>query len=265
MKRKNDNPLPAGWQDEFAEKADLDKSFASLGTKKHFYVEALRGHIRSLQLRFEEAWDHFDRASELSEKVVEDIPNLIRQFLLHIWCFENALAEAPLAEKEIEPPVLWIPPLPKEILDDYPQVKLVINLRRMSEAVLRLHLGNWSESAEIYEDLLRDNQGTRVDILAYVYSGLAACQYNMGMEDAARRNLENAGFAILSEGRTLERVRVAGTLYALYSQIGDEEEANSWHSFLQSLPCPQATKDVFLERGKVLIERCAERSRLLVI
>src|SRR5262245_59447102 len=117
MKRKSDNPLPQGWEAEFNDRADLDVSYDQLKGRKHFFAQAYLGHIRSLQLRFEEAWDHFDKANELSEKVAEHIPNLIRQFLLHIWCFENALAEAPLAEKEIEPPVLWIPPLPKEILE----------------------------------------------------------------------------------------------------------------------------------------------------
>src|SRR2546426_381518 len=152
------SPQPAGWLDEYFDKADLDLSYSRPDDRRHFYVEALQGHIRSQQLRFEEAWDHFDKATLLCAESEENIPNLVRQFLLHIWCFENALVEAPLEDDEIDMPVLWIPELPERILADYPEVKLVIDHRRYAEALLRLHLGKWSESAELYQALIQENR-----------------------------------------------------------------------------------------------------------
>jgi tetratricopeptide (TPR) repeat protein len=260
-----ENPLPPGWFDEFLDKADFDRSFAQLDGYNHFYAEASKGNIRSQQLRFDEAWQHFDRAQELVDSAEENIPNLIREFLLHIWCFENAIVEAPLIETNIDPPALWIPELPQQVMDDYPEVKLVLNMRRNAEALLRLHLGHWDESSELYRELIEDNQKERGDQLAFYYFGLAACQHNLGMPDDARRNLENSGFAILSGGRTANRAKAAAILYALYSHLGEEEIATSWVQFLESLPCPKATKDVFLERGRILLDRCAQRSNLLVL
>ena len=265
-KRLNeDNPLPAGWLEDFMQKADFDASFGALGNNNHFYAEALRGMIRSQQLRFEEAWEHFDRANELSEKAPENIPNLIRQFLLHIWCFENALVEAPLIEGEFEPPELTIPPIPEEILRDYPEVKLVINLRRQSEALLRLHLGHFEESAEIYRGLIEDNPRDRGDILAGFYVGLGACEHNLGYREESLRTLENAGFSLLSGGKLLNRVKQAGILYAVYQHIGEEEQAESWMSYLRAQPCPAATIQVYSQRGQILLDRCTEKSSCLVI
>lgn len=260
-----ENPLPDGWLDEYFDKADLDLSYSRLDDRRHFYVEALQGHIRSQQLRFEEAWDHFDKATLLCAESEENIPNLVRQFLLHIWCFENALVEAPLEDDEIDMPVLWIPELPERILADYPEVKLVIDHRRTAEALLRLHLGKWSESAELYQALIQENRNAvHNDTLATYYLGMAACQYNMGMKEIALRYLEDAGLSVLTGGRALSRLFSAAVLYALYTRIEDYEEAKSWKSFLETFSCPQTTRDVILRRAEILMERCAEKSTLVL-
>jgi tetratricopeptide (TPR) repeat protein len=265
MTRVTVNPLPQGWQEELATKADLQSSLVALEGRSHFYVEALKGHLKSLQLKFEEAWKHFDKAQEMVDDAEESIPNLIREFLLHIWCFENAIVEAPLIETNIDPPALWIPELPQQVMEDYPEVRLVLNMRRQAEAMLRLHLGHWDEAVELYRELIEDNHKEPRSSLGFYYLGLASCQYNMGLEDEALRNLENAGLACLSDGKTLERAKLAGILYALYSHIQDGEEAQSWQAYLRGLPCPDATKEVFFERGRILLDRCAQRSSLLVL
>jgi hypothetical protein len=260
-----ENPLPEGWLDEYVDKADLDLSYSRLTARRHFYVEALRGHIRSQQLRFEDAWDHFDKATLFCAESEENIPNLVRQFLLHIWCFENALVEAPLADGDLDVPVLWIPELPERILADYPEVKLVIDHRRNAEALLRLHIGKWSESAELYQTLIQENRNSvHNDSLATYYLGMAACQHNMDMKEIALRYLEDAGLSVLTGGRTLNRLLGAAVLYAMYSRIGDLDEARSWKSFLESFKCPQPTKEVILRRADILIERCAQKESLVL-
>ena len=182
--QKKASPLPAGWFGELQDKADLQHSYDALGRRKHFYVEAFRGNLKTNQLQFGTAWEHFDRARELSLEAEEDIPNLVRQFLLNIWCFECALLEAPLAESRGKVPPLWLPELPEEIL---------------------------------------------------------------------------------TGSRTLNRAITAGLLHGLYSYMEDHEQARDWAAFIQSLDCPQATKDLSLRRGSVAMERCAARSELLVL
>jgi tetratricopeptide (TPR) repeat protein len=189
-------------------------------------------------LRFEEAWTHFDKAQDLVDEADENIPNLIREFLLHIWCFENAIVEAPLIETNINPPALWIPELPQQVMEDYPEVRLVLNMRRQAEAMLRLHLGHWDEAVELYRELIDDNQKEPGSSLAFYYVGLAACQYNMGMEEEALRNLENAGFACLSDGKTLQSSRVSSTPSTATSRMGRRRRTGS-HT---SIPSPARTR-----------------------
>jgi tetratricopeptide (TPR) repeat protein len=263
--QKKASPLPAGWFGELQDKADLQHSYDALGRRKHFYVEAFRGNLKTNQLQFGTAWEHFDRARELSLEAEEDIPNLVRQFLLNIWCFECALLEAPLAESRGKVPPLWLPELPEEILQDYPEVQLVIDMRMRSEGILRLHLGEYEESAAIFESLISRGRVPGEPQVAIYYLGLAACQFNLGEESEAWKNLENAGFAVLTGSRTLNRAITAGLLHGLYSYMEDHEQARDWAAFIQSLDCPQATKDLSLRRGSVAMERCAARSELLVL
>ena len=120
MKRSEqmDSPLPGGWLEELFEKADLERAFAALRGLKHFYIEAWKGHIRAEQLRFDAAWKYFDKAYSLANDIEENIPNLVRQFILNIWCFENAMVEAPIGDTVSEVPEAWIPELPPEFITD---------------------------------------------------------------------------------------------------------------------------------------------------
>jgi tetratricopeptide (TPR) repeat protein len=259
------SPLPAGWLEEFQNKADLQRSYAALQGGEHFYVEAFRGNIKTQQLEFGKAWEHFDRAHEKSAEAEETVPNLVRQFLLNIWCFECALLEAPLAESRGKVPPLWLPEVPEEVLQDYPEVQLVMDYRLQSEGILRLHLGECEESAAIFESLISRGKGPGEPQVAIYYLGLAACQFNLGEDNEARRNLENAGFAVLTGSRTINQAQSAGLLHGLYSYMHDHEHVRDWAVFIQSLNCPQATKDLSLRRGLVVMERCSAHSGLLVL
>ncbi len=262
-----DSPLPAGWLEDIFEKVDLERSFLKLRGLKHFWVEAWKGHIRAEQLRFESAWKYFDRAYEAAQDVEESIPNLVRQFILNIWCFQNALSEAPLADTIKDVPEAWIPELPEEILDEYPEVRRVIHLRRSSEASLRLHLGQYSDAAELYGDLVeehgcdKDSEGS----VAFHYLGLAACEYNLDFKDEALKNLENAGLVLTMSGRNWNKIKACSDLFAFYKFIGMDEEANSWDLFMERLPCPQGTRDLYKRRSKLVLDRCLENSTLLLL
>lgn len=267
--KKQDSPLPGDWLEQLFEKADFERSYASLRGLKHFYVEAWRGHLRAEQLRFDAAWKHFDKAYSLASDVEENIPNLVRQFLLNIWCFENALAEAPIGDTVTEVPEAWIPELPPEILDEYPEVRLVIQMRRRSEASLRLHLGQYSDAAEIFGELIEEGSEDKGMIdqgnLTSYYLGLAASEYNLEFREKALKNLENAGLAITTSGKTWTRARNASTIQAFYKFLKMDDEAASWDSFMENLDCPKATKDLYRKRAAMVLSRCVEKSQLLLV
>lgn len=265
VKRPPDSPLPEGWVEDIYDNVDLERAFMRLRGLKHFWVEAWRGKIRSEQLRFDAAWKYFDRAYEAAQEVEESIPNLVRQFILNIWCFHNALAEAPLAETIRDVPEAWIPDLPEEVLKDYPEVKVVIQLRRQSEAWLRLHMGQYTDAAELFGQLIEESREDKEGSSAAHYLGLAACEHNLEFSEESQRNLENAGLMISMKGRTWEKAGCASILSAFYKFLKMEEEARSWDTFIDRLPCPQTTKDIIRKKEALVFERCMQNSTLLLV
>ena len=134
------SPLPENWLKKFFRNADLEASYQELENVRHFHAETMRGRIRSLQMRFGDAWDHFDRAQSLICKAPGNTPNLVRQFVLEIYSFNNALLERPVSS-DCPMAEFSLPPLDPKILDDYPEIRYVLELRRNSEAMLRLQYG----------------------------------------------------------------------------------------------------------------------------
>lgn len=261
---QQEEPLPEGWLVEFFTRADLEDSFTKLEACGHFYAEALRGRIRSVQLRTREATRHFDRATQLAREVEHTIPNLIRGFLLSLYKLENSLLEEPFDEDE-ELPELTLPEVPEQMVEDYPEVKLLFDLRLSAEALVRLHVGDWGLSSSIYRALITRNGKGPEDVLVMYYLGLAASEHNLGLTDSAQRSFENAGLCLSLGGRLLNRVRGAGCLYAFYRYLGLKKEASEWKAFIDRLDCPQETKRVFLKRGTRQVERCTQQARLVLL
>ena len=261
---RGESVLPEGWLRDYLGKADLEASYHALRSCTHFHAETMRGRIRSLQVRPEAARKHFVKSLRLSEEVRETIPNLVRKLVLHLFWFENRLLQGPL-DGITDVPQLDLPQVPEPLMSQFPEVKYVLNLRRFAEGILRLHLGEFELSASIFSDLIEMNPGEPEDSIASYYLGLAAAQENLGLRPLARRNMENAGFAIQLGGAVLNRAQFAGKLYAFYTCMGDEEGARDWKFFVERLDCPAATKQACLKRGDILIERWSRESKLLLI
>lgn len=263
--KKFKNPtLPENWYYDFWEKVDFDQSYKDLGDNPHFYADAMRGRIRSTQLRLDEAWVHFDRAQELAVQAEETIPELMRQFALNMYSLDNALKQGVVTDFEF--PSFKIPELPDAVLEEYPEVRTAILQRQRSEALLRLHAGDYEIAADIYRDLLGCPLEKPNHIATDMYVGLAACQYNLGRVDEAMKDIQNAGFSILSgEASKLSRGFYSGLLHGLYTYFGEYEEAESWSGYLQSLEMPAASKKLFLQHGELALRRSREESRLVVL
>jgi tetratricopeptide (TPR) repeat protein len=233
---------------------------------KGFYAEALRGKIRSLQLRFEEAWHHFERAENEMTKEEETIATLVQQLTCDIWCFENAIAEARVESDEGFPFEPWMPELPERIQKDYPEIMYTLVLRQYAEGLLRLHFGHYLKAAEYFEKLIVETTDkVPWAQLPLYYLGLGASRYNLGEKEEGRRNLENAGLEIHVHGELLAQVRLSGALCGMYEFLGEEEEAQGWRLFLERLPCPEATKEAFLKRGEMIVTRSREAGGLLLL
>lgn len=264
---KYESVLPPGWYEELLEKADLEASFAALETCDSYYVDAMRGRVRSLQLRIEEAWRYLEQAAARSVDAPEELPDMARRALLQMYLLENALLCAPMDRSRPAPPC-QLPDLPgvrDATLEEYPEIRYILEMRLSIEGCFRLHLGDYHQASTTFQGLIDSWSGAPDAALALHYCGLAAARHNLGLVDLARRSLESSGLALASGGRMLNRLSAAGMLTALHEYLGEDALARDWKSHLQSLDCPEETRDAFLRRAHLLLERCVEQRCLLVL
>jgi tetratricopeptide (TPR) repeat protein len=256
--------LPKGWVQVFVEKADLEAAFKGLSSCMHFHADTMRGRVRSLQMRVNEAEAYFLIALEGSNRAPRTAKNIIRQVVLHTYWLENRLLQEPSNVAEDLPP-LDHPAFPEDLKQAHPELQVVEHMHLSAEGFLRLHAGDYEAAASLYTDLvgkLREDVGGK---LAFAYVGLAAATYNMGKPEEAARHFENAGLSIQVGGSTLDKLRVAANLYAIYRCLGPREAAADWRHFVDRIECPQATKDALLTRTKVVVERWARSEKLLLV
>ncbi len=258
------SPLPKNWLKKFFRNADLETSYQELESVRHFHAETMRGRIRSLQMRFSAAWEHFDRAQSMICEAPRNTPNLVRQFVLEIYSFNNALLERPVSS-DCPMAEFSLPPLDPKILDDYPEIRYVLELRRNSEAMLRLHTGELDRARAIYNSLLNEKPMNKAELLVVYYLGLAACEAQSGMNDEVEAHLESSSLAAQTLQKTLNQASAAAQLNAFYKFTGNGQKAMEWKLFLSRLGCPQETIALFTLRAEKIHSRCSEKGRLVLL
>lgn len=257
--------LPKRWVEEFFEAADLERSFEGLRGVRHFHADTMRGRIRSLQVRLEEAHKYFEKAYAGACIAPRSIPNLMRELTLHAYWLENRALQGPLEPVEDED-FTEFPEFPDDIIEEYPEVLVAARIRNSAEALMYLHSGKYTIAAEIYSVLVERDREERGDVLAGHYIGLAASVYNVGLRDGAMDCLEKAGTALRSGGGpVLHRCILGANLEATYRCLGEDALAEEWRRYVEALECPSATKAAFRRRTGITARRWAEESRLLVV
>ncbi len=257
-----DSPLPKGWGDRLLDGVDLEASFAELRECRHFHGYSQRGRIRSLQSRPDEACEWFDKADRLAESADPTIPNLVRTFLLQVFKFENVLLfeDAERGEIGVQP---FLPQLPDEVLDEFPEVRMALNLRKRIQGLYHLHVGHPAEAREYFLELA-DDASARPDQHLATYICLACCANNL--DDAQQRThyLDAAELAIHSAKWLFNQAAFSARLEAIYGYLGDEPKTKEWRDYQTSLCCPQASKDAFRRRAAHCITLRRDENMLFV-
>jgi hypothetical protein len=255
-------PLPPGWLRTFIDKADLAASYDALSGCTHFYAETMRGRIRALELKLDEAAKHFEQAEGLFAAAPRTTPNLLRGFLLSIYAFDFILLSGPLdpALGKTKAPIAEIS---DKVLTEHPEVSLAFEYRKSVEALFCLHVGEAVRAQELYRELLDHNPRADPEQLARYNVGLAAAQHNLSFRKACLESLECAGLCLQASTKLLPQAQVAGMLRGSYAFLGLTAEAQSWEQFLGRLPCPAPTREAFLRRGELSTLRSLEVARLV--
>jgi len=262
----SESVLPTGWLDDLFDKADLEGSFRALEGCEHFHAETMRGRIRSLQSRVREASDHFARSLALCVKEEKTIPTLLRRVICTVYNVENEILKGAVDRNIV--PETWLPEVPRQVLTKHPKLGFALHLARAAEGLVRINVGDFQISKQIFTDLI-ETESTRprestFDVLAMYYLGLAASLHNLGCREQAGKNIENAELCVQSGGRLLNRARGAGCLYAFHTYLENRRSAQDWKAFLEQITCPRLTRDAFLDRGRLLAERCNQQANLVV-
>ena len=276
MTNRKDTPIPDGWEEEFLTKADLERSYYRLIGRTHFFAAALRGRIRSYQLRPDPAWRNFMDAFERLEDAIQepgpksglDANCLIHKGLMEFYVLEHAALDFEV--EELEPFEVDAEQLPNELLEKIEALfencndtPMVFRLHRTTEAFMKLQCSEYELAAQIFGDLLEKARDEKPEDLAKYHVGLAIAQHNLGDDKASATSIENSGLAVCAAEHTLNRARLSSTLIGIHSYLGNIDESKSWKEFLDRLKCPDATKRVFSKRAELLKTRCKEKARLL--
>jgi len=257
--------IPSAWRRELVERANLDEAYAVVGGSTHFFAEAFLGRIRSLQLRHADAQEHFQQSRLLSAAAPKTLLNLLRKFLLSTYVVHDAITELPIDRATTKLPELWVPEIPEAMAGEQKDLQILVRKRNCTEAMVRLHLCDFEGARDLYASALERLGGEVAIAHGFPYLGLAAALHNLGEEAEALKHLENAGYVVQSGGNNLSRVNLAALLNAFYWFLGRKEEARDWLAFLDALPCPQATQQIFKRRAKRVLERCNAGERLVLL
>jgi tetratricopeptide (TPR) repeat protein len=152
--------------------------------------------------------------------------------------------------------------LPEEILEDYPEVRAVIQLRKYLEGLLRLHAGDFKEAVALFKDL-RESKKKGESALNHL--ALGASFLNLGQKSLAEEELKEAQAKILSGEELLYQARGSALLLGLFTFLGNTQEAARWKSFLEGLSCPEGTRNAFLKRAERMSERSKAQGWLLIL
>lgn len=242
---------PKGWHDVF-QSGELERAYSLLEGQEHFYSWSLRGRIRSLELD-ERADDLFDRASDL---VGSAPPGSIRHVIAHAaFTREHSIVQGYTHRY----------PEPEELLRFGQSFRACIETHLALYALEALNEGKSQEAVKVFNALLRRMPRDRLPSCALWQAARGAALMNLGRPEAGRRALEEAGLYSKMLSSLFSAGRVAGILWAVYTEMGDKREALGWLRYLQHMELPRATRDIIRKRAAFLRLRSAKASRLVVV
>jgi tetratricopeptide (TPR) repeat protein len=240
----------------------LDEAFKELDGWNHFHTDSLRGRTLSLQLRPTEAWDYFLKAESRADDFQKTSRNILRRFVLKIFCLENCFVEESL-------PNLGDPrkakAIYKEILEfDAPNLEFARNYKNFARALYALHNKNYSVAIKTLNWLLRDTKKSIGDEKTGFYLAASVAYRGNGDETTSDKLLEYACLSIPTLENKFNMGLFSGVVIALLQLWGRDEEAQEWDSFLTNLRISEKATNIFRERSKRMLERSASLNRVFI-
>jgi hypothetical protein len=254
-----------GFQEALHDRADLEAAWGTLEGRTDPFADALRGQLRTLELRFVEAEILFARAQRPIESDGSPLSpqDLLRRLLSSVYESELILWRSP-PDGQDGPAFRRLTPLPESIAARYPELRLAREAALAVQARFLLHFGREAEAGRLFGRLIDGASREERPRLGEYYLGLAACQRGLGEAVPCRRSLENAELAVLSTDDRLAAGRSAATLAVYYRTLNDRAQSDSWFAFVERLECPAASRAIFRRWAEALSAACVEQGRWVI-
>jgi tetratricopeptide (TPR) repeat protein len=262
MRHEPDQAAPNDWITLVNDRCDLELAFKALDGWDHFHTDTIRGRIRSLQLRPQEAWGYFEKAQDRADEYGRSLRNLLRQFYLKVYRFDNAIIEE--SAPEGGQPGKTESCLKDLLRGDTPNSEVASQLRLFNHGLYLLHRQDYAAARKLFKKLLRESRDRIGDEKTGFYFGAAVAHRALGEEAEAERQIENACLFIPALDNTFNMGIYAGTASALLRLWDREDEAQEWDEFLVRLKIPKKTADLFRERSKRILKRSASLKRVFL-
>ncbi len=215
---------------------EYDGAFAALGPAMSFHAETYRGKIRLLQLRLEEAVDHFVEAERLyaavKQRPYEDVRRYIylKSCVVDLCLLNEVLDPFASEEAVLDAAVRALLTVGAEDL----YLLKMTNYKIATHALLR---GDLERALRIFEELLNnerreDESPRRMNL----YLKGAACHREFGRRTLAREYLRRAEGVIVECDHDARRMaRFCSLAYAVLT-FWEEPTADDWLDALDELP-----------------------------
>jgi len=245
--------VPASWGDRLHERADFESSFNELDGFPGYTPETLRGRVRSLQMRLEEADRHFRRAAELLAATT------------HRDLAQVALTDAYQREHGLLTGQPWQRSAPTILRLTDEKLKAIDSLRKSMDALEALHDGRPETALSIYRECLYTYAEAGPERQALWHLGIAASEVQLDEPDEAVRHLEIAGLFVCDPlCRTLGRAQISARLATVHAYLKDHDGAHSWWDFLTHVSCPESTRRAMRKRAALIGQHSDELGRCVL-
>lgn len=189
-----DQAVPENWITSVNEQCDLDLAFEVLQKFNHFHTDTIRGRVRSLQLRPQEAWEYFQKAEQRADLYEKSKHNLLRRFYLKAYCFENCLIEKSSQDfSENDQTEICLQNLFNYSL---PPFGIAEKIRTFCHGMYLIHKEDYISAKNLFEQLIHDSWDSYGDELTGFYFAAAVSNRGLGEIEKANRHMENSCLSI---------------------------------------------------------------------
>ncbi len=251
-----DHIFPAGWPEVF-ESLDLERAYDGLAGYEDYHTYTLRGFLRHLQLRSEDALAHFDEAEARFPgfRTEDDV----RRY----WILLNRRFTACMLNEQRNPDaqarILTDTAIQQMEDSECPQCGFTEKLVSVGSGFHRLLRGDYAEARSILKGVI---ESTRSSPSTAAYIGAAAAAHELDLDLEARVFYENSELCMAFSTDRWRYVIHITWLAALCSHWGWEGERTRWYETTRVLDCPEATRAVLLERARLLVSACRTHKAL---